>query len=79
MNELINNIRSNFITDIDNGNAVEIKSASFTQGDEDEIITKFYRLWGRTIREVYNRRNTKTRFFWVDGDDLDMFNAHYPS
>ena len=79
MIELLNNIRSNFIADIDNGNAVEVKSASFTQGDEDEIITKFYRLWGRTVREVHNRSNTRTHYFWVDGSDLDMFNAHYPA
>lgn len=79
MSELLNNIRTNFIDDVVNGNAVEVKAAGFIQGDEGEIVTKFYRLWGRTIRQVHNRRDTTTRFFWVGGADLDQFNARHPA
>ena len=79
MTELLGNIRTNFLVDIDNGNAIEVNCAHFAQGEEGEIITRFYRLWGRTVREVQNRRNTETKYFWVDGENLDTFNAYYPA
>jgi hypothetical protein len=78
MNELTGNTRHNFITDLDAGHAREVKAAYFRQGDEDEIVTQFYRLWGRVVRVVSNRRTTMTRFYWVGGEALDIFDSYYP-
>ncbi len=79
MYELTGNIRSNFTVDVDNGNAVEVKEAFFRQGTEDEIITRFYRLWGRVIRTVENRHTTSIRFYFIGSEDLYLFNAHFPA
>lgn len=79
MYELKGNIRTNFIEDLDKGHAKEVKKAAFRQGLEDEINIRFYRLWGRVVRTVENRHTTSIRFYFVDGENLYLFNAHYPS
>lgn len=64
-------------TQIENGTAQPIKSASFDQGDEGEIKTAFFKLWGSVVRRVHNRSDTTRNYFFVKGDDLEMFTAHY--
>lgn len=64
-------------TQIENGVATLVRRASFDQGDESEIETKFYRLWGMVIRFVLNRSNRVRRYYFVKGEDLELFNAHY--
>jgi hypothetical protein len=64
-------------TQIENGTAQPIKSASFDQGYEGEIKTTFFKLWGSVVRKVHNRSSTVREYFFVKGGDLDMFTAHY--
>lgn len=62
---------------IEKGVATPIVGAAFDQGDEDEIKTSFYRLWGSIVRVVHDRSTTMRRFYFVKGNDLDLFTAHY--
>lgn len=71
--------KHDFINQIDNGTAVEIKSAGFVQGDESEIQTKFYRLWGEIVQVVRNSLTTNTEYFFIKGKDREMFDSYYPS
>jgi hypothetical protein len=64
-------------TQIENGVAQPIKSAGFEQGDEGEVKTTFFKLWGSVVRKVHNRSTTVREYFFVKGDDLEMFVAHY--
>lgn len=64
-------------TQIENGTAQQVKSAGFEQGDEGEIKTSFFKLWGSVVRKVHNRSSTTREYFFVKGDDLEMFKAHY--
>lgn len=57
--------------------AQEVRGAAFTDGAEDEHKFKFFRLWGRVVREHYNRRTTMREFHYVEGEDLELFNAYY--
>jgi len=57
--------------------AKEVVAARFEQGDEDEIRTTFYRLWGEVIRMVHNRADTSRTYYFVKGDAREMFDAHY--
>ena len=79
MTELVGNARSELIVEIDSGYATEITEASFRQGIEDEIINRFYHWWGNIFMSVENRRTSTTRYFTVEGRDLEVFNAYYPS
>jgi hypothetical protein len=62
---------------IENGVAAQVVAAGFDQGQEDEIKTRFYRLWGSVVRVVHDRSTTIRAFYFVKGNDLDLFNAHY--
>ena len=64
---------------MENGTAKKVVRACFRQGNEDDIRTDFYRLWGEIIRIVHNRRDTTTQFYFVKGENRDLFNAHYGS
>ena len=64
-------------TQIENGVAVPVKSAGFNQGDEMEIQTTFFRLWGSVIRKVHDKSTTVREYFFVKGSDLEMFEAYY--
>lgn len=69
----------NLVADLDGEYAVKVTAACFCQGAEEEIQVDFFRLWGRVIRRSYNCRNTVSTFHFVDGDDLEIFNAYYPA
>lgn len=80
MAELTKEARSKLIVEIDSGYANEIAEAFFSQGDEDEIITRFYLGGGNTIfRSVENRSTTSTHYFTVEGSNLKLFKAYYPT
>lgn len=69
---------ANLITDLKGPWAVRVEAASFRDGEEKEHYNDFFRLWGRVIRAHYNHHNTITTYYFVEGDDLDLFNIHYP-
>ena len=60
-----------------NGTAKKVIQACFRQGSEDQIRTDFYRLWGEIVRIVHNRSDTTTQFYFVKGDNKDLFNAYF--
>ncbi len=62
---------------IENGTAKKVVRACFRQGIEDQIRTDFYRLWGEIVRVVHNRSDTTTQWYFVKGDNKDLFNAYY--
>jgi hypothetical protein len=62
---------------IENGTAKKVLSAGFEQGDEGEIITSFFKLWGMIVRKIHNKSDTTRKFFFVKGDDLELFEANY--
>ena len=64
-------------TQIEAGVATSIKSASFSDGEEGEVVTTFYKLWGSVVRKVHNKSTTVLDYFFVKGDELDMFISHY--
>ncbi len=76
--EITRNYTVNDIEDqIENGTAKELRSAGFQQGDEGEIITSFYSLWGMIVRKVHNKSDTTRKLFFVKGSDLELFKSHY--
>lgn len=70
-------VASNLIVDLDGPFAVRVDGACFRDGEESEHEIDFFRLWGRTIRRHYNGRTASTSFQFVDGEGLELFNAHY--
>ncbi len=72
------NTRDLLYTAIDNGTAVEVKSAMFRDGYEDEILVRFFRHRDSVYRVAYDGRSTRTRISEVDGEDRDLFDTFYP-
>lgn len=72
-----NHTLSDIEDQIENGTAKQVFSAGFDQGDEGEIITSFFRLWGMVVRKVHNKSDTTRKLFFVKGDDLELFEANY--
>lgn len=68
----------NLIADLDGEHAIKVAAACFRQGAEDEIQVDFFRLWGRVIRRSYNGRTTVSAYHFIDGEDLEIFDAYYP-
>jgi hypothetical protein len=62
---------------IENGTAAQVFNAAFTISENDGIEAKFFRLWGEVVKAVYDRSTTITTFYFVKGDDKELFNAHY--
>lgn len=74
---LTSNIINNLIVDLDGPFAVKVEAACFRDGEEDEHIIDFFRLWGRVVRRHYNGRTTQTFLQFVEGDDLELFDTFY--
>jgi hypothetical protein len=62
---------------IENGTAIKVLAAGFDQGDEFEIITSFFKLWGMIVRKVHNKSDTTRSYFFVKGEDLELFESIY--
>ncbi len=71
-------IENTIIPMIENGTASRVDMACFRDGDESEFVVEFFRLWGRIVRTVYNRRSTCSTYQFVCGKDVEMFDYHYP-
>lgn len=61
---------------ISSGTATRIDSACFIDGDDDEYVIEFFRLWGETIRSCYNRRSTCYEYHFVKGEARERLNRY---
>ena len=62
---------------IENGTAKFVRAASFVKSVSDGIEVKFYKLWGEVVKVVYDRSDTTTTYFFVKGEDKEIFQSYY--
>lgn len=71
--------RNTLLADLESEHARKVAGACFVDGDEGQHRVDFFRIFGTVVRRHYSRSNTKTALEYVQGDDLDMFNAVFPA
>lgn len=63
--------------DLDTSHAKRVGAACFEDGEELEIRSEFFRLWGRVVCRRRNSRTTVREIFFVEGEALETFSEHY--
>lgn len=71
-------IFSTIIGDLEGPHAVKVAPACFVTGEEGEYKNDFFRFWGRVVCMSYNHRWAMTTLSFVEGEDLELFDLHYP-
>lgn len=72
-----NHTLSDIQNQIENGTAKFVNAASFVKSVSDGIEVKFYKLWGEVVKVVSDRSDTTTNYFFVKGEDKEIFQAYY--